>query len=255
MIIDMHAHLGRSWLGWSPVFFQTASQLNDYYAEFDVDKACINSFLLAYDPVAGNNEIAAAVKEFPDRFIGFGVISPRYGTAKDVAAEVDRCVQELGFKGLKLHPSLNEYFADSPVVYPVVEKAIQYDIPMLFHCWSDTYSSPRAIAALADRYPEAKIIMGHMGGDHWLEAIHIAATHENIYLDTADSHGDLLVMHTAVQVAGEDKITFGSDVPAFNLPSELAKVKHAMIGETAKVKILGGNARRLLNLGGVTPVE
>jgi predicted TIM-barrel fold metal-dependent hydrolase len=248
MIIDMHAHLGHSWLGWSPVFFQTAAQLNAYYAEFGVDKACINTFNLAYEPKKGNDEVAAAVKQFPDRFIGFGVISPRYGSRHEVQAEVDRCVQELGFKGLKLHPSLNEYFADSPVIYPVVEKAIQYDIPMLFHCWHDSYSSPRAIGSLADKYPEAKILMGHMGGDHWLEAIHVAASHTNLYLDTADSHGDLLVMHTAVQVAGADKITFGTDVPAFNLPSEIAKVRYAMISEEAKSQILGGNAVRLLKL-------
>jgi predicted TIM-barrel fold metal-dependent hydrolase len=248
MIVDMHAHLGKSWLGWSPMFFQTASELNDYYAQFGVDKACINSFKLAYDPIEGNTEIAAAVKEFPNRFIGFGVISPRYGTREDVEAEIDRCVQDLGFKGLKLHPSLNEYFADSPVVYPVIEKAIEYDIPMLFHSWSDTYSSPRALGNLAERYPEAKILMGHMGGDHWLDAIYIAAAHENLYLDTADSHGDLLVMYTAVQVAGPDKVVFGSDVPSFNLPSELAKVQHAMIDEDAKKKILGENAARLLKL-------
>jgi predicted TIM-barrel fold metal-dependent hydrolase len=248
MIIDMHAHLGKSWLGWSPVFFQTASELNDYFGQHGVDKACINSFHLAYDPMLGNDEIAAAVKEFPNRFIGFGVISPRWGSRKDVEAEIDRCVQDLGFKGLKLHPSLNEYHADSPVVFPVVEKAIEYDIPMLFHCWSDAFSSPHALANLADRYPEAKILMGHMGGDHWLDAIYIAAAHENLYLDTADSHGDLLVMYTAVEVAGADKITFGTDVPAFNLPSELAKVQHAMISEEAKKKILGENAARLLKL-------
>lgn len=248
MIIDMHAHLGKAWLGWSPMFFQTASELNDYYAQYGVDKACINSLKLAYDPIEGNTEIAAAVKQFPNRLIGFGVISPRYGSREDVEAEIDRCVQELGFKGLKLHPSLNEYFADSPVVYPVLEKAIDYDIPMLFHSWSDTYSSPRALGSLAERYPEAKILIGHMGGDHWLDAIHIAAAHENLYLDTADSHGDLLVMHTAVQVAGADKVVFGSDVPSFNLPSELAKVQHGMIDEDARKKILGENAARLLKL-------
>jgi predicted TIM-barrel fold metal-dependent hydrolase len=37
-------------------------------------------------------------------------------------------------------------------------------------------------------------------------------------------------------------------VPAFNLPSELAKVQHAMISEEAKKKILGENAARLLKL-------
>lgn len=248
MIIDMHAHLGKTWLAWSPLFFQTASELNDYYAQFGVDKACINSFKLSYVYMEGNTEVAAAVKEFPDRFIGFGIISPRYGSRKDVEAEIDRCVLDLGFKGLKLHPSLNEYFADSPMVYPVVEKAIAYDIPILFHCWSDAYSSPRNLANLAERYPEAKILMGHMGGDHWLDAIYVAAAHENLYLDTADSHGDLLVMHTAVQVAGADKVVFGSDVPSFNLPSELAKVQHAMIDEDAKKKILGENAARLLKL-------
>ncbi len=247
MIIDIHAHLGTSWLGWSPINID-AARLNDLYAEFGIDKACINSWLLCYDPVLGNTEIAEAVSQFPDRFIGFGVISPRYGSGKDVQAEIDRCIQELGFKGLKLHPTLNEYYADSPVVYPVVEKAIHYDVPMLFHTWSDSHSNPRNIDGLAKRYPGAKFILGHMGGDDWLDAIYIAGAHENVYLDTTDSHGDLLVMKTAVEVAGADKILFGTDAPAINIPSEMAKVQHALISEDAKKKILGKNAARLLKL-------
>ena len=63
----------------------------------------------------------------PDRFIGFAIISPRY--RQEALYEVDRCVKELGMKGLKMHPSAGSWHADSDIVNPVMEKARQYKAP------------------------------------------------------------------------------------------------------------------------------
>ncbi len=249
MIIDIHAHLGTSWVGWSEDYADLEGFIG-LMDQFGVNISCVNSWQLSYDPIKGNKEIFDAVKKYPERLIGLGVISPRYKQTL-VKQEIDKCVKEYGMKGLKLHPTLNEYYADSIIVDPVMEKAIHYDIPLLFHTWNDDHSNPRRIAALAQRFPQAKIIMAHMGFEDWLEAIVIAEKAENIYLDTAGTTTEWLIIKTAVERCGEDKILFGSDSPALNLGAELAKVKDAQISQQAKEKILYGNAARLLKLSKV----
>lgn len=249
MIIDIHAHLGTSWVGWSEDYADLEGFIR-LMDQFGVDISCVNSWQLSYDPIKGNKEIFDAVKKYPERLIGFGVISPRYKQTL-VKQEIDKCIKEYGMKGLKLHPTLNGYYADSTIVDPVMEKAIHYDIPLLFHTWNDDYSNPRRIATLAQRFPQAKIIMAHMGFEDWLEAIVIAEKAENIYLDTTGTTTEWLIIKTAVERCGEDKILFGSDSPALNLGAELAKVKDAQISQQAKEKILYKNAVRLLKLSKV----
>lgn len=246
MIIDIHAHVGASWVGWSEDYADLEGLIK-LMNQYGVNKACISSWLISYDPIKGNEEVFDAVRKYPDRLIGFGVISPRYKKTI-VEQEIDRCMKEYGMRGLKLHPTLNAYYADSTIVDPVMEKAIDYDIPLLFHTWNDDYSNVRRIASLAQRFPQAKIIMGHMGFEDWLEAIAIAERAENIYLDTTETTTEWLIIKTAVERCGDDKILFGSDSPALNLGAELAKVTDAQVSPEAKEKILFKNAARLLKL-------
>lgn len=246
MVIDIHGHLGASWLAWAPNRVD-ADGLVRLYDEFGVDKACISSWLIYYDPPAGNDEIYRACQKHPDRFIGFAVVSPRYG--KEAVKEIDRCVQELGMKGLgELHPSISSWHADSPAVDPIMERARHYNLPVLLHSWSDSYSHPRAIGNVAARFPDVTIIMAHMGFDEWFEAIQVAKQHPNLMLDTAGTLSEVIVLKTAVEEIGSHRVFFGSDAPALNLGAELAKVKHGIIPEEGKALILGENARLLLKL-------
>jgi len=246
MIIDAHAHLGSSWLAWSKDYLDLDGLIK-LYDKYGIAKACISSWLIFYDPPKGNIEIFEAVKKYPDRLIGFAVVSPRYGK-KDVIEEIDRCVNEYKMKGIKIHPSASGFYADSHIVDPVMEKAIEYDIPVLFHSWNDNYSNPRLIGNLAKRFPDAKIIMAHFGFEDWLEGIFVAKENKNVYLDTTGSPTEWLVIKTAVQECGGDKIVWGSDSPALNIAAELAKVTDAQISEEIKEKILYKNISKLLKL-------
>jgi predicted TIM-barrel fold metal-dependent hydrolase len=246
MIIDAHAHLGASWLAWYP-YEVDENDLIKLYDKFGVDKACISSFKIFYDPRGGNDEIFEAVQKYPNRFIGFAVVSPRYGPHR-VAEEIDRCVQKLGMKGLKVHPAVGAWHADSLAVNPVMEKAREYNLPILFHSGTDKYSNPRAIGNVARRYPEVTIIMGHMGGEDYFEAIQIAKAHDNILLDTTGSLDEAMTIKQAVEEVGAKRVVWGSDSPALILGVELAKIEYADISEKEKRMILGENMTRVLNL-------
>lgn len=245
VIIDFHAHVGRSWMGWEENTVGPEEMLK-IYDSLGIEKSCISSWNLSYDPIAGNDEVADIVKKYPDRFIGFGVISPRWSPR--AADEVDRCVQDLGMKGFKLHPSLNSWAGDSPLVYPVLERIEKYDLPVLFHTWNDDFSHPNRIGNLARRFPNATIVMAHMGYEAFYEASFIAKELPNVYLDTTGFYNEVRTLREVARIAGEEKIVFGTDGPALNIAVELAKIKCGDISDEAKKAILEDNAAKLLKL-------
>jgi len=245
MIIDAHSHLGASCLAlWKNEVDEEAFIAN--MDKWGINKSCVNHWGITYDPVEGNDKIANFMKKYPDRIIGFACIVPRF--YKDAKDEVVRAKNELGMMGLKLHPTFNQYYADSPLVYPVVEKAIELNMPMLFHCGSDEYSHPRNLGNLAKRYPEATFIMGHMGEDAVYEAVQVASQYKNIIPDTAGLYNLYDILNYAIYYIGEDRIIFGSDFPAYNPGPEISKVKDANITDSQKEKILGLNMKRILGI-------
>jgi len=245
MIIDIHAHVGRSWMGWEDNKVSPEDMLR-IYDDCGVEKACISSWLLSYDPPAGNDEVYEIVKRHPDRFIGFGVISPRWNP--NAADEVDRCINDLGMKGIKMHPTLNTYAADSPIVYPVMERIEKYKVPVLFHTWSDDLSSPSRVGNLAKMFPKVKILMGHMGWEDFYTAAFFAKELPNVYLDTTGFYNEVRTLREVVRIAGKEKIFFGTDAPALNVYVEIAKIEHGDISKEAKRAILYDNAKKLLEL-------
>ena len=62
-----------------------------------------------------NNKLAEYIEKYPDRFIGFAGIDPRRG--KEAIIELERCISELGCKGVKLWP-LTGFYPDDLSYYP-----------------------------------------------------------------------------------------------------------------------------------------
>lgn len=244
MVIDFHAHVGRSWMGWCENK-TTPKMMLDIYDKLGIEKAAISSWNLAYDPPAGNDEVAAIIKEFPDRFIGMGVISPRW--SPNVADEVDRCM-DLGMRGFKLHPTLNSWYADSPLVYPVMERIAKYNVPVLFHTWNDSFSHPSRVGKLAKLFPTVDIVMGHMGFEDWYEASYLAKELPNVYLDTTGQYNEVRTFRESVRICGAEKLVFGTDGPAMGMKAELVKIHDADLMDDAKRLILGENAKKLFKL-------
>jgi predicted TIM-barrel fold metal-dependent hydrolase len=151
-------------------------------------------------------------------------------------------------KGMKMHPTLNNYEADSPKVYPVMERIQKYGVPLLIHSWSDNLSHPSRIGKLAKLFPDVPIIMGHMGYEAYTEAAFLTKELPNVYLDTTGFFNAERTLPTVVRIAGNEKIMFGTDSPALNARVEVARIKFADISEEAKKAIFYENAKKLLKL-------
>ena len=134
-----------------------------------------------------NNIIHRETHIYPDRFIGIAGIPTVAGEPLDIAInELERCVNELGFKGTLLNPDPYENSGTHPPAlgdkywYPLYEKLCELDVPAHIHGTGSR--SPRepyslrfineettAVFGLINSdvlkdFPDLKIVVSHGGG-------------------------------------------------------------------------------------------
>jgi len=190
-----------------------------------------------------NEEIAKIAKENPDRFIGVPWINPLREGALD---DFRRYLKELGMKGLKLHPPANSYAIHMPFVHPFVELAAKFRVPVMIHSGTPPHSEPLQIALLADTFPDANIVMIHMGLSEMYarEAQDVAIKYDNVWLETSGMH----IGHVkgAIKRAGAGKVIFGSDTPWSMTEFELMKIKLLRLPKKDEERVLGKNIAQLI---------
>ena len=94
----------------------------------------------------------------------------------------------------------------------------------------------------ADKYPNMKLIIAHLGGLEHVKAIELAK-HGNIYTDTSGGMSSLNnIIEYAVQRVGAEKIFFGTDT--YSCGYEVGRIKYARISEMDKKKIFYNNAKK-----------
>jgi len=140
-----------------------------------------------------NDMLANAVKSHPDRFAAFAVLPMQAPDA--AAAELERCVTKVGFKGALISGTINGRFLDNPVFQPVFAAAEKLDVPIYLHpappppavyqayfgdlpaplafslstsAWgwhveTGMHTLRMVVSGLFDRFPKLQILIGHMG--------------------------------------------------------------------------------------------
>ena len=255
MVIDCHAHLthrGRStWKESDRKLIEAADKLG-------IDRLCC-SILTPRRPSTPegfrecNRWVADAAKRFPGRVLGYCYVNPGY--TREALEEVKYCINDLRLVGIKLY---NEYFSAEPVVFPVVELAIELHVPILQHAGHSHYfveAQPRLsdgghLAELSQRYPEAMLICGHLGGGGDWEWTTKALRHApTVYLDTSGSVVDEGMIEMAAEVLSVERLLFGCDM---SMTAGVGKIRGARLSEEAKRKILGENMEGILKRKGGT---
>jgi predicted TIM-barrel fold metal-dependent hydrolase len=187
------------------------------------------------------------MRRYPGRIHCYAYVNP--GWAREAQDEVSRCVEKLGFIGVKLY---NDYVATEPVVFPLVEQAIRLRVPILHHAGHTSWlpapqpriSDGAAFAELARRYPEAMLICGHVaGGGDWEWTIKALRNSPSVYLDLSGSVPDEGIVETAAQILGPNRLLFGCDM---SMTASVGRIRSADLSDTDRKKILGGNMQRIL---------
>ena len=78
-----------------------------------------------------NDELAAAVRANPCRLAAFAGIALK--DPESAAKELERAIQQLGFRGVLLDGTTGGLFLDDPRFTPVFEAAVALDIPVYLH--------------------------------------------------------------------------------------------------------------------------
>jgi uncharacterized protein len=151
------------------------------------------------------------------------------------------------FLGMKLHPLIDGYHPNDASVHPLIELLVERDLPVLIHSGHPIFTLPWSIEELVVNFPQAKVILGHMGHGNVVyinAAIDVALRNANVYLETSG-----MPMHTkikeAIERVGETRVLFGSDVPFHHPVVEIEKVKLSGLPPELVERVLSRNGRLL----------
>lgn len=243
MIIDVHTHI------WGYDYQATKSELLKAIERYHIDKIYVSG-LTDYVPTKekvkeANHEVELFIREHKEVIGGYVYVSPEHDNAVEV---IRRGIEKQGMEGIKLWVST---FCDEECVNPVMEQAIAYGVPVLVHAFHKANrqvpkeSLGNHVANIARRYPKAKILMAHFGGNcyHGIPAIRDC---KNVWVDFSGSifAGD--AMDYAVQYLGADRILFGTDMGGSYLVN-LGQVLEAKLSGEEQDKILYKNALHLFD--------
>lgn len=238
--IDAHTHIG-NFGGWAGLSF-TKERLIEQMDEFEVEKTflCPSSF-------QNNDDVVDAVQAYPDRIVPFVWVNP---ALDDVEKKLEKYINQEGFKGIKMQPLFDSFVADDPVVYPVMDFARAYNVPVFIHCGHPPFSLPWSIALLAEQYPDVKVTMIHMGHGHgvYIDAsLKMARRYNNLYLEMSGMPMGSKIKE-AYETVGSDRIMFGIDSPFHHPTVEIQKVLSCGLDEKAQQDVFYNNAKKLLGL-------
>ncbi|MCL5958773.1 MAG: amidohydrolase [Chloroflexi bacterium] len=243
-VIDAHAHLGTC-----TVFDVTITEeeLLGAMNQNGIDVALVQPLPGAPDAITAHDAIAALAKKYPGRIIGVVSANPRFLGKDRYFAEVERCIKELGFVGVKLHTIGHAVNPISEVGGWVFEAAHQFGVPITVHTGTGIpFAMASACIPRAMQYPHLPIVINHAGFALMSTDAYVAAkVCPNVYLETSWSLG--AEVKWWVNELGAHRVMMGADLPN-NKAVEVAKYRALDLTEEQYHQVLGGTAIEVFRL-------
>jgi predicted TIM-barrel fold metal-dependent hydrolase len=243
MIIDAHAHV------WGDQYNESTRILLQACEQYNISKLYVSGLKSHYPDASEiamlNNDVNRFMKEQPGLVEGYCYINPNHDNALDV---LKQGIDEFGMSGMKLWVAT---LCDDPLVYPLVEQCADYNVPILIHSFHKAVgqleheSTGVHVARLANRYPEAKFLMAHFGGNgyHGIKAIRDCL---NVWSDFSGTYFRRDEVDYAIRQIGVDRIVFGSDITITYLVN-VGQVEEAELTPEQKQMIYYHNAIKLFD--------
>ena len=239
-----------------------------------------------------NDELSVAVKRHPDRFAGFAAVARH--NPEEAARELDRAVTELGLVGLCVNSHFNGEYLDLDKYSVLLETAERLKVPIYIHPKAPSpemlkpylvypglpgamfgFAADTGLHAMRlictgvfDRYPDLKIILGHMGetlpflrwrmDNIWknegvvpapdvrkFEKLPGQYIKDNFFVTTSGVFSQPPLLCTYMEL-GAERILFAVDYPYESNLEAVKFIEAASICEDDKEKICHHNAERLL---------
>jgi predicted TIM-barrel fold metal-dependent hydrolase len=255
-VIDFHVHLPLDAAGKAASPADVAREVLSYADREGLEAVVV----VPVAPYHSNDFAARVAEEGSGRIVAFASVVPNPLDA--ALGELRRAVEDLGLRGLSLHPPLQGFCLRNPQVWHLLRFAgEELGVPVLVHGPPSTVyvrgaavqapwlNSPEDYALLPHVAPRTVIVLSDPGSAAALELfLGIASSSRNIHLDT--SHGFLRLARASQapleSLAG--KVLLGTGYPlSGEKAGELATAVRELFGAGAE-KVLRGNARDLLGL-------
>lgn len=192
--------------------------------QYHIERAMIMTFndpflmSMSFTADAVHNNLAQLCAAYPGRYCAAADIDVR-NTAEVSCAAIEKAFNDPCFKCIKLHPSNSGVALDDPYNDAIAELAMELDVPVAIHCYPaeddpDDPCAPARIAKWMARHPGVKVVVCHMGGFQWEQALSLDAYFDisAILPELADRCG-LKETNRILRRFGAERLLFGTDWP------------------------------------------
>lgn len=212
----------------------------------DIGKAIVFSSV-ARETHAGNEFIARAQRQYPERFLGFGQID--HTNEEEAISEIQYCVRNLDLIGIHMDPIRQVFIPDDETMDGIMRELERQKLPLFIRAIDNepVYATPNTVANVLERYDIPFVIIANCGMTYYEEAIDVAKKHDNVLLES--SRIDLLSFKKVLKRAGVEKVTFGSESPYSTPDIEIKKIQLVdELGPEALSKIFYENLTEFLRV-------
>jgi uncharacterized protein len=209
----------------------------------------------------GNDWLAGLAARYPGALMGFGSIDPHSPHAVD---EMRRAAG-LGLKGLKFHPTMQQFDPGDERYYQLWHHAQELGMICLFHTGTCgiaagtpgaggtkiRFSHPGFLDSVGADFPGLTLIAAHFGWPWFTECLAIALHKSNVFIELSGWAPKYLPPEVVREIGKRlnAQTLFGSDYPFISLDRWFEEFEQLPLPDEARQPILAGNATRLLGLG------
>lgn len=237
--------------------FGTIPRLKEIMKELGIAKAIVLAPFEYQVKDRPNEWLAEAIASEPNIF-GFAAINPK---DDDAVEKVERFAQS-GLVGLKVHPPVFQIQINDPSFDDFYATAEELNMPIQFHTgihgWYLQKYMPILLDDVAQKHPNLKIILSHIGGTAFFgQALAVIQNNRNCYAGLAQTRRETLPWHISMDriqillnTVGAERIIYGTDYPYNELDvikEDIEWINSWKIKAKDKDKILGGNIQRLIS--------
>jgi 2,3-dihydroxybenzoate decarboxylase len=236
-----------------------------------------------------NDFLAGEIQKRSDRYGGFGHLAVHNPSA--AAEELERCIRDLGFQGALINGQTNGEYLDLDKYSVFWERAAALEAPIYLHpgnpvdhpatyaghneLWGPvcswafetaTHALRLVFAGVFERYPKAKLILGHGGetlpfslwrfDSRWLVCNRGGRTlanppsfyiRRNIAVTTSGMCSDD-ALRCCLDAMGAENVMFSIDYPFEKTELAAQFIETARVSEAERMQVASANATRILGL-------
>lgn len=240
MIIDCHTHLGRN-----NHINATVKQLLQSMDEAKIDKALVFAGDLNDCP---NNYLLSELKPHRDRLLAVAAAHPfKFEKMSDIQRDAGKLAdlyQAADIVAVKFYTGYDHYYPGDKLVEDYLMDLEDVGCPAIFHsgdclnsvkCAKLKYAHPLHIDEVAVDFPKMNFIIAHMAYPWVRDAAEVCYKNANVFSDMSGFvydkfEGDDIrkfsnAINSFLDIAGNDKLLFGTDWPISNQTSYMETVQ------------------------------